>query len=405
MDEHEFTELTRCIEELVSEYEADLSIVLGGAGRQRGSIIREINNGKKAWKKSLRCVHAGCSDMSIVRSHTIQKAASLSLLAEDGHVVGPTWDENGELVVRRIGLTDASTFPGFCRTHEQLFDDYEKNRDLTETSHFVLQSYRTACREMARFDHELKLIDEFLARYEKVRNEELLKLLRIRLADSGYPNMSDEITTVSYSGDHGVDFARSIATDMRSARAAIESGIFSELKAAVAASAPVSLLILQLPVQFPVTIAGMLPFDVDDHGTRRTIYCCVNLLPSVDETKLILCAREADYAALKNFLVTCWNGMGIVGMIESWMTHGTDHWFMRPSEWDSIPQSRQRLIIDEIDKAGSTIEEFSHSILDSSRKQMIEALKDRPDPAGKEGSLKRFVEQESAKLELSCRLK
>jgi len=102
-----------------------------------------------------------CSS-TIIKAHTVQKKGGLSAIAEDGHVltVKPTMKElietEGNPQPRKIGINNASVFPGFCGKHDTaLFKPIEgKSLSLTKDTAFLF-SYRAIAYE--RFAKEAQL--------------------------------------------------------------------------------------------------------------------------------------------------------------------------------------------------------------------------------------------------------
>lgn len=127
-------------------------------------------------KKCLYFDKSECSDV-IIKSHTIQKKRSLQLIAENGHVLGFSKNYNVDeysspIVLSRIGINEASTFYGFCKTHDnKLFhpiDDFEF--EPTDEQVYLL-TYRTFIKElyskMADVDSH-STMDEFLGKIDNL---------------------------------------------------------------------------------------------------------------------------------------------------------------------------------------------------------------------------------------------
>jgi hypothetical protein len=126
------------------------------------------------------CLHpqAGADKCSgkIVQAHTVQRKGGLAAIAEDGHVISPKrgfediFKNDGKIVPRLHGVREASTFAGFCSTHDdQLFSPIEKAPlSLNREAAFLL-SFRAICYE--------KLTKEGAERATEVQ----------RLADKGDP--------------------------------------------------------------------------------------------------------------------------------------------------------------------------------------------------------------------------
>lgn len=106
-----------------------------------------------------------CSEI-IVRAHTVQRKGGLAAIAEAGHVltVKPTMKEiletGGNPNPRKIGVNNASVFPGFCSRHDTtLFKPIEaKSLSLTTDAAFLF-SYRAIAYERFAKEAELRSAD------------------------------------------------------------------------------------------------------------------------------------------------------------------------------------------------------------------------------------------------------
>lgn len=92
---------------------------------------------------------------SIVGAHTVSRSGSLNQIAEDGHVIAfmPTLEQlikhNGILQPERVGVRRASTFTGFCSTHDDsLFSALEKTHFIGSQEQCFLLAYRAYAREI-----------------------------------------------------------------------------------------------------------------------------------------------------------------------------------------------------------------------------------------------------------------
>jgi SEC-C motif len=106
-----------------------------------------------------------CSS-TIAKAHTIQKMGGLAAIAEAGHVltVKPILkhliETEGDPSPRKIGLNNASVFPGFCSKHDDaLFKPIEgKSVSLTKDSAFLF-SYRAIAYERFAKEAELRHVE------------------------------------------------------------------------------------------------------------------------------------------------------------------------------------------------------------------------------------------------------
>lgn len=104
-----------------------------------------------------------CSSSASIKSHTIQRRGGLGAIAESGHVCSTKkafmdLEKRGGLVdMEKIGVGQASTFPGFCSHHDtELFKPVEQaNSRLDAYSGFLL-SLRAVAYELATKDSQLR---------------------------------------------------------------------------------------------------------------------------------------------------------------------------------------------------------------------------------------------------------
>ncbi|MDL2403035.1 hypothetical protein [Rhizobium mayense] len=144
-------------------------------GERMKALYKMIGAKAAGWQKPVSCMYRGCSKPSIAKSHTIQRSGPISQLLEDGHVVTPRFLD-GELKIKSIGASDASTFPGFCSEHEAIFRPFETTSTISTREHVDLQAFRTICREIRRkrydIQHQESLLADLAARLEDMGNRE-----------------------------------------------------------------------------------------------------------------------------------------------------------------------------------------------------------------------------------------
>lgn len=94
-----------------------------------GQMLSFITKAQTEWVEGSHfCLHPTASAETcfeeVINSHTVQRNGGLSAIAEDNHVLSTkkgflSLERNeGDIVPGRIGLKDASTFPGFCNKHD-----------------------------------------------------------------------------------------------------------------------------------------------------------------------------------------------------------------------------------------------------------------------------------------------
>ncbi|WP_189407424.1 SEC-C domain-containing protein [Mesorhizobium sp. M1A.F.Ca.ET.072.01.1.1] len=97
--------------------------------------------------------HQQCSG-KIIRAHTVPRSGSLNRIARDGHVYAfvPSLQNltkyNGKLEPELVGVRSASTFTGFCSTHDDaIFAPLEKAVFSATPEQCFLLGYRAFARE------------------------------------------------------------------------------------------------------------------------------------------------------------------------------------------------------------------------------------------------------------------
>ena len=102
--------------------------------------------------------------------------------------------------------------------------------------------------------------------------------------------------------------------------------------------------------------------------------CILAILPERQETKAILGAANEHTNALASYCADE-TSPNFLTTVESWMCHGSDHWFMTPSAWYAIPEPRQKAILERIfDPEPSISDPVEFSILDGPRKQLVKLI-------------------------------
>ncbi len=105
-----------------------------------------------------KCLHPSsgvpCTGV-VIKAHSISRSAALSKIARDGRVYQP--DSNpfqiekraGTIKHRLTGIGAATTFTGFCSTHDaQLFKPIDEGSLIPTKEQLFLMHYRALCREL-----------------------------------------------------------------------------------------------------------------------------------------------------------------------------------------------------------------------------------------------------------------
>ena len=119
-----------------------------------GKLLNELHVNQKHGI----CLHPEASRKNctnkIAKAHTVQRAGGLSAIAESGHVISVKkacdnlHTNEGKIIPGRIGIGNASTFMGFCTTHDNsLFEPIERNSFSLDHEAAFLLAFRALAYE------------------------------------------------------------------------------------------------------------------------------------------------------------------------------------------------------------------------------------------------------------------
>jgi len=358
---------------------------LGSESSRTGLMFSNWEDLVKDLRKPQTCMFDGCRAKSIAMSHTLQRAGPLEFIAEDDHVLTPAFAPNKDgFYMRRAGINEASTFPGFCEKHESIFADFERAKDIRDDRDVTLQVFRTICRELTVKRIQLNGAQKWLEQHDALVSRGGVEFLIDRLGCEYVGSPDNRIQSVKTEGlsKAQLEIKNSIAEledVVRRLEDAFLPASYAEIGGQHDALAHVSMTIGDT---VPVCMAGVANFHVNDHGDERSVGVILNVLPFPGKSVLIASVLAKDKEGLYAYVHSSLDRMnGALIMLETWMVYGPDHWFIRPSEWSCLPAERQHSILhsmtwDELD-IGNT---FPLSILDSVRRRTLETPEAKAEP-------------------------
>ncbi|MFI8667463.1 hypothetical protein ACIGGE_13615 [Qipengyuania sp. NPDC077410] len=384
--------IRQVVDEISGDWEADSSIIFGTEQQRKKLLHASRNRRFKGWKRSGTCVYPGCTQASIPKSHTLQRNGPLALIAENGHVVAPAIGPDGTIRVGKVGINLASTFAGFCEEHEQIFTDFEEVGEISQEQHVAKQAFRTVCREIAIRKFSMEEGEKDLAAYHETR----ARFFRDRL-QAAIPGA--ELKSVSIEGDTREEEPLRI---LKQAREMIIE--LSSLKARLAdiiegRKAQADILAWNLPLEIPVALSGaLLPMYRKRSEKIRTAPIAVGVIPQNGRTVVYLSSLSNH----RQFLIGWYNkfkfGLSGLNLIEQWMVHGTDHWYLPPSLWASLTQTRQTEIEQLIQSEEFAVDvDPAPSIFDNLRLLMLRELEGQQNTENR-SRVDQIVAEERAKL-------
>jgi len=332
-----------------------------------------------AWKKGQKCIVQNCSNKSIERSHTIQKAASIKSVSEHGHVYTPSFNmKTGLAELSKEGINDASTFPGFCSQHERLFEEFETSKNLSDGKHALLQIYRTICREIVILKKITEEIQKSIVLYIEYRDATLHKRLNELLGEKFINDNSINLKkSVIKGGDYREKMLRKKVQDFTrwmTEIKALENATARDLKNKKFSNSYV--IGVDLNYMLPFTLAGRSIISISVNKKQVTATVIINILPFPDRTTILISglAKFKDLIDEYCKYLTA-HPLNAISCVESWMINGSDHWFIQPSIWDAFAEEKKIRILNDIQNMDTNMmQNIEYSIFDDVRKYIADLM-------------------------------
>lgn len=363
---------------VIDEYRADKDVIFRDDHERNKYLFTHLDDVSRTWKRSGKCMVPACTKKSIARSHAVPRGMLLERVGEAGHVLTPARDRNdgGRLVLQRVGLALASTFPGFCDSHELLFQSFENAKKVASERDLLLQAYRTACRELFRTKFWVDRVTNLFKEFEGLRDQRLAERLRERLAAAGLG--TGKLETFRVEGDPLVTSWNRQLTGLRELSLYLESKLVPALEAAVFGSdeSGLHLWAVDIDIELPVGLSGAATIPLTAAGQEAQLHFVMAVLPHTGGSFVCIVGTAEDGVGLTSY-ENRWmqNALEFLSMVESWMINGTDQWYLRPSVWSQIGTKRQELVLQEISAcAGSIYQEAAQAIFDDLRRTVLAAF-------------------------------
>ena len=350
------------------DYWNDFSVIYPPEAERLTELFGKQKRWAKFWEQPNNCMYQGCKRKSIGRSHSVPMSGSIKLISEAGHVVTPRYGEKG-LSMERIGIRKASTFPGFCHHHESIFADFESKKSISSVRHYLLQAFRSLCREIFRMRAHKERLQTVLEEYRTLRRDFFIS--RLDGVGAAAHNQPREVT---FKGDSREQRAADAVDSLSEGLVELEQMYRDLLHEIETGAHDPPLVPFKLDLRLPVCLSGTGSFNYMDGENVKKALCILVVVPEKQATKATICCARKHINTLMPYR-RLESQLQFLEILESWMCHGSDHWFMTPSEWNAIPEGRKKLILDAIlNDEFSIAHTFEHSILDSARKHVLNVL-------------------------------
>lgn len=129
-----------------------------------------------------------------------------------------------------------------------------------------------------------------------------------------------------------------------------------------------SLQALAFPFEVAVSLSGFGVLTYKSGGKKHRALCPLGILPLLGETVAFIGAARKHADVVEGYRGMMKHGFNGLNAMESWLTNGSDRWFIKPSTWTSIPQQRQEKVLELLGKEDDNIGTMlDFSILDDVR--------------------------------------
>lgn len=330
-----------------------------------GIVTGVVNDGRaqlnKRWKGlGWKCMYPGCQN-SVIRSHSLQKGGTLSLLAETGKqpnsalIVTPEWSPYSEQDLNRrdISIGDASTFPGFCGAHDgSLFKAFEAPGVILDLETRPSQSYRSFCRELRLHEHQNASNEATRERMREAQRCYMVDLLVSVIPMEHRPSFPGlETWKIRLNAHAGAEFDALLNAQ----KAFLQlfqplAGSFERYIADTQQRPAIAARFYTLGRSLPYALSGSADISKVPYSPVPIFYF---VMPMGSVTEVGLFTSIEHEQPLDDLLEEKGVSRHSVGtpstalasLCEQLLLDGTDHWFMRPSAWYGLPETQRNELI------------------------------------------------------------
>jgi len=329
--------------------------------------------------KGRKCSYPGCNNTSIRKSHTIPKTSSLLNIAKDGHLLKPEYDGSNNqpsIQMLKIGVNNASVFPGYCTEHENIFQFYEIDGEIDNEKKALLQTYRSICRERVFREIEIEINIKMEKAFQNGLEIEALTTLKKSLSEYSQFENIDRLNIEG--GDPFLsllkgmeEYLHEVNKPLLYLEKIIHEHIYCGSKKNDLLASGINIDIL-----FPIALSGFASMGYEENQIRKTAVVFLNIIPLKDSTYIICVAGQEHESIINPYINFFFSSpLNILNMIESFMINGSDHWFINPNYWEVMHKNKQKKILHDIlNTQNSFLEEYPISIFDDIRENILEVF-------------------------------
>jgi hypothetical protein len=328
-------------------------------------FFQQIEYIKKEKNKSKNCMFPGCKEKSIVHSHSIQKEGPLRQISINGKVIYPRPNNSSEdMDFKILGISKASIFPGFCKSHENFFSIYE-NKEYDTNIFIILQNFRALCREISNRNI---INDAFTKQKNIYYNDEIIAQNRIL----SYFKKFNSIKLLEYNDSIIKGFDKLI-TDNSNFLILLNEFYNEYEKLFKEENADLFNFHINTDMIIPISLSGLSTIDLKhSERTIKFITLC-SVMSKKDGTDIFFTTLNKWKDLLLFYLNDkTHHNLGILSLIESWMIFGSDNWYLNPEVYSKLPEKiKEHMKSDIVNLAKTPSDEVQYSIFRDIRNDLI----------------------------------
>lgn len=309
------------------------------------SEIKELIYGSKihfhSFSEKRKCSVKYCRKKA-VNSHLFQESL-LKKNSKNGHYIYPATDfEERKVKLAKIGVNKALTFPGFCETHEDMFE-YEKNEKLIFEYELRTLVYKAICYNHVYWDIIYKysensikaLIEKKHEKFEKSKNDKYKKIFNLlnidiknfHFSDPRHQHFKSYLKESKKTINETLVFKKLAWKD-------IESDKDENLKSCI----------IEIDSVIPIFFSYFGDLTIKNEDLTFAEKACLIIHPFKESTKLIFTTTNKNYKLLETILNRL-SPESTLHFILSALVYVSDNWLINEDFYDKyIPTSMKNLL-------------------------------------------------------------
>lgn len=336
-----------------------------------------------------RCMYYDCNKKAI-NSHAISQEISLRFIAVDGNMKcfksnrNIKLDNGKTLICTKEGISDASSFKGFCCDHDKIFNELDNTSIKATEKDILYQVYRSICFSVYKtsfneIQNELyyhfikdKGYYEVMANLVKKDIEFDLQYKDRILHVNAIENILDELISKHISDqktEHDIlcEYKRVIENELLSNN---YSNIIKTKDCIETTCDILCIFYKRIDIKIPVAMLNHHLLNINDYVNILLF----TVVPYEDSTEIYWIFNKKSYTVMKKKWDIMINKyIHILNQIESSMMH-CENWYTHPNIINSMPEQKFNYIRDDIyfNTERSPFDEYDVSIFDDLRKEFLE---------------------------------